>query len=104
MSPMRTLAELIPLRTAACRDAEAVIVSIAAGDEDVDPEAGCHVASCLRCQAEVVAYRRVMTVMRSLRSDLRWRPRKELGAADGTPAGRWRPSRPGPCGPPTSAA
>ena len=72
---MRTLAELVPLRTAPCREAESVIVAMAAGEVDIVPSgiagtaAAGHVATCLRCQAEVAAYRRVMTVMRSMRAD-----------------------------------
>ena len=65
---MRTLAEIVPLRTAACRDAESAIVAVAAGEGHGDPAATAHVAACLRCQAEVVAYRRVMTVMRTMRT------------------------------------
>lgn len=67
---MRTLAEIIPLRTAACRDAVDAIAQIAAGEPGVDPAAATHVATCLRCQAEVAAYRRVLRTMRAMRSDL----------------------------------
>ena len=73
---MRTLAELVPLRTSACREAEAVIVMVAAGEPDVEPRAGEHVATCLRCQAEVAAYRRVMAMMHAMRADV-------LGLPDG---------------------
>ena len=66
---MRTLAEIVPLRTAACRDAESAIVAIAAGEGGAGPEARGHVEACLRCQAEVAAYRRVMAVMRTMRAD-----------------------------------
>lgn len=77
---MRTLADIVPLRTAACREAEAAIVSIAAGDAEVDGSAHRHVAVCLRCQAEVTAYRRVMAVMRAMRADRLAAP---PGALDG---------------------
>ncbi len=66
---MRTLAELVLLRSAACRGAEGAVVALAAGDFAASRAAGGHVATCLRCQAEVVAYRRVMVVMRSMRDD-----------------------------------
>lgn len=66
---MRTLADIIPLRTAACRDAVDAIAMIAAGEGGVDPRAGAHVRSCLRCQAEVAAYRRVLATMRGMRQD-----------------------------------
>ncbi len=64
---MRTLADLVPLRTAACRDALDAVAMLAAGEAGVDHRAATHVASCLRCQAEVLAYRRVLATMRSMR-------------------------------------
>lgn len=67
---MRTLAEIVPLRTAACRDAIDALPQIAAGETDVDPDAAGHVTTCLRCQAEVAAYRRVLRTMRSMRRDV----------------------------------
>jgi hypothetical protein len=78
---MRTLAEIVPLRTAACRDAEAAIVAVAAGEGEADPAATAHVAVCLRCQAEVAAYRRVMAVMHTMRADRRPLPAGALAAA-----------------------
>jgi hypothetical protein len=88
---MRTLAELVPLRTSACREAEGAIVMVAAGDGDVEPKAGEHVATCLRCQAEVAAYRRVMAVMRVMRSD-------ELPLPGGGPAEALRSVHESPAG------
>ena len=75
---MRTLADLIPMRTAACRDAVDAVAMIAAGEPDVEPRAATHVATCLRCQAEVGAYRRVLAVMRAMRDDLVNRPEGSL--------------------------
>lgn len=66
---MRTLAEIIPLRTAACRDAADAVGQVAAGESDVEAQAAAHIATCLRCQAEVAAYRRVLRLMRSMRDD-----------------------------------
>ncbi|HWE56848.1 MAG TPA: hypothetical protein VG435_15155 [Acidimicrobiales bacterium] len=66
---MRTLAELIPLRTAACRDAVDAVGMVAAGDGEVDPKQADHVATCLRCQAEVAAFRRVLATMRAMRGE-----------------------------------
>lgn len=66
---MRTLAEIVPLRTPACRDAVDAVAMIAAGEEGVDRRAAGHVSTCLRCQAEVAAYRRVLATMRSMRLD-----------------------------------
>lgn len=67
---MRTLAEIVPLRTAACRDAVDAVSLLAAGEDGVDPVAGAHVAICLRCQAEIAAYRRVLRTMDTMRGDL----------------------------------
>lgn len=67
---MRTLAEIVPLRTAACRDAADAVAQIAAAEADVDPRAAEHVTTCLRCQAEVAAYRRVLRTMRSMKGDV----------------------------------
>ena len=67
---MRGLAEIIPLRTAQCREAVDAIAQIAAGEDDIDPMAAAHVAVCLRCQAEVAAYRRILRTMRAMRHDL----------------------------------
>lgn len=64
---MRTLAEIIPLRTPACREAVDAVAQIAAGETDVEPRAGQHVGSCLRCQAEVAAYRRILRTMSNMR-------------------------------------
>jgi hypothetical protein len=66
---MRGLAEIVRLRTGDCRDAVDVIAQIAAGDEDVDELRAGHVGQCLRCQAEVAAYRRILRAMRSMRYD-----------------------------------
>ena len=66
---MRTLADLIPMRTAACRDAVDAVAMIAAGEAGMEAGPAAHVESCLRCQAEVVAYRRVLSIMRAMRDD-----------------------------------
>ena len=91
---MRTLADLIPMRTAACRDAVDAVAMIAAGDRDVESRPAAHVATCLRCQAEVAAYRRVLSIMRTMRDDLVGLPEGSLddallamhtGAVEGVP-------------------
>jgi hypothetical protein len=81
---MRTLAELIPMRTGACRDAVDAVSTIAAGEGDADPAGAAHVSECLRCQAEVIAYRRVLRVMVEMRDDPVALPFAELGAAAGS--------------------
>ena len=67
---MRTLADLIPLRTAACRDAVDAVAMIAANETGVEAGPAAHVETCLRCQAEVAAYRRVLSIMRTMKDDL----------------------------------
>lgn len=67
---MRSLAEIVPLRTPACREALDAVAMLAAGEEGVDVKAAAHVGSCLRCQAEVAAYRRVLATMRAMRGDV----------------------------------
>jgi hypothetical protein len=64
---MRTLAELVPLRTGDCRAAADAVSAIAAGESGASPVARDHVLHCLRCQAEVAAYRRVLRVMTTMR-------------------------------------
>jgi hypothetical protein len=66
---MPGLAEIVRLRTADCRQAAAYLPSIAAGEGEANTRARDHVASCLRCQAEVVAYRRLLRHLRGLRRD-----------------------------------
>jgi hypothetical protein len=72
---VRGLAEIIPLRTAQCRDSVDAVAQMAAGEDDVDPRAAAHVRTCLRCQAEVAAYRRILRTMRAMRHDLVEPPR-----------------------------
>ena len=66
---MPGLAEIVRLRTADCRQAAAYLPSIAAGEEGADARARDHIAECLRCQAEVAAYRRLLRHLRALRHD-----------------------------------
>jgi hypothetical protein len=42
---------------------------VAAGEEGADGRAAEHIAACLRCQAEVAAYRRILRHLRSLRHE-----------------------------------
>src|SRR5262249_9542765 len=63
------LAEIGRLRTTDCRQAAAYLPSIAAGERDASDRARDHVGGCLRCQAEVAAYRRLLRHLRALRHD-----------------------------------
>lgn len=66
---MRGLAEIVRLRTADCRQVAERLPGLAAGEATIDERLGRHVAQCLRCQAEVAAYRRILRHLRSLRDD-----------------------------------
>jgi hypothetical protein len=66
---MPGLVEIVRRRTADCRQAAAYLPSIAAGEDGANARASEHIAGCLRCQAEVAAYRRLLRHLRSLRQD-----------------------------------
>ena len=66
---MRGLAEIVRLRTGECREAADTIAQIAADETDFDEKAAVHVAQCLRCQAEVAAYRRILRHLHGIRDD-----------------------------------
>jgi anti-sigma factor RsiW len=53
-----------------CEDLAEVLVSTPAGIEISDPLAERHISSCLRCQAEMVQYRRLTRSLRALRADV----------------------------------
>lgn len=65
---MRGLAD-VRLRPAECRQAAPRLPALAAEEVGVDERIAVHVAQCLRCQAEVVVYRRILRHLRSLRQD-----------------------------------
>jgi hypothetical protein len=68
---MGALAEIVRLRTADCRQAAVDLPQLAAGETtDIDPGSAGHVESCLRCQAELAAYRRILRHLRTMRHDL----------------------------------
>ena len=60
-----------------CDDATAAIASLAAGETPRKQRAADHVATCLRCQAEVARRRRVRSALATLRGD-RVEPGPEL--------------------------
>ncbi len=66
---MRALAEIIRMRTGECRLVAEVIPQFAAGDAEVDGRATDHIEECLRCQAEVAAYRRILRHLHSLHDE-----------------------------------
>jgi hypothetical protein len=66
---MPGLAEIVRLRTADCRQAASELPAVAAGEASTSARAANHIAECLRCQAELAAYRRIMRHLRALRHD-----------------------------------
>ena len=75
---MRSLAEIVSLRTPACDRVAEVLPAIAAGERGAPGVGGAagigapadeHVAGCLRCQAELSAYRRVLGHLKAMRKD-----------------------------------
>lgn len=66
---MRTLAELAALRTGACRASAGAVPALAAGDATPDRHRRAHVEQCLRCQAEIAAFRRVLRTMATMRDE-----------------------------------
>jgi len=52
-----------------CEDLDGCLAGAADGSLDLDGAARRHVEQCLRCQAELVQYRKVLRALRSLRTD-----------------------------------
>jgi hypothetical protein len=78
---MRALAEIVHLRTGECREASQAITQIAADEaEDVDAHSAAHIGECLRCQAEVAAYRRIVRTMHAMRHDAVTAPAGSIAA------------------------
>jgi len=67
---MRSLAEIARLRSGACVSAADVIPQLAAGERTGDVAAETHVASCLRCQAEMAAFGGILRAMRAMRYEI----------------------------------
>jgi len=94
---MRSLAEIIQLRTGACREAAGALPAIAAGEypSGAPSQIGAHVRECLRCQAELSAYRRLLDQLHELRGDLESPPEGALAsllealAAESAPGTHW---------------
>ncbi|MDY7103529.1 MAG: hypothetical protein S0880_20300 [Actinomycetota bacterium] len=53
-----------------CEDIAGHLSDAADGRVTLDAEARAHVDTCLRCQAEVVQYRKLLRALRSLRTDV----------------------------------
>lgn len=53
-----------------CEDVRDVLAGLPDGSSQLDREQRRHVETCLRCQAEMVQYRRLLRAMRALRSEI----------------------------------
>jgi hypothetical protein len=53
--------------TATCEDVSALLADVAEGMTSLDPRARRHVDRCLRCQAELVQYRKLLRALRAMR-------------------------------------
>jgi hypothetical protein len=73
------LADTLRLRSPGCRQAAGWLAAVAAGETGVDERCRQHVATCLRCQAEVAFYRGMLRQLRALRHDQVSSPPGALG-------------------------
>jgi anti-sigma factor RsiW len=60
---------LIGRRPSPCERVAPMLPAFAAREADLDGAVADHVGHCLRCQAEVARYRRMLRTLRSLRAD-----------------------------------
>ena len=58
-----------PARRLTCEEVAAALPGIVDGKAEADRRVQQHVASCLRCQAELVHYRKLLRALRQLRTD-----------------------------------
>lgn len=102
---MRSLAEIVQLRTGACREAGHYLPAIAAGEypetdrgraETAEPDTTlAHIEQCLRCQAELAAFRNLVAQLRELRGELESPPDGALAglleaiASESAPSTHW---------------
>ena len=65
---MPGLTELVRLRPVVCADLVELLPMVAAGEGRVDRRSRSHMEQCLRCQAEIARYRRMLRALRGLRN------------------------------------
>lgn len=51
-----------------CDEVTALLPGLVDGDHDADPAAALHIETCLRCQAELARYKRLLRTLSMLRS------------------------------------
>jgi hypothetical protein len=57
-------------RQVRCEDIAAMLPGLVDGDQAADQRMAQHVESCLRCQAELVQYRKLLRVLHQLRTEV----------------------------------
>ncbi|MGH9054879.1 MAG: hypothetical protein ACRDYY_03265 [Acidimicrobiales bacterium] len=77
---MRGLAEIVRLRTADCTEVADYLPWMAGGGDGIADDVVAHVERCLRCQAEVAGYRRIVRDLRAMRDELVTPPPGALAA------------------------
>lgn len=88
-------AEALRRRGPMCESVERFLPAYVAGEETLDSRTLTHVAECLRCQAEIARYRRMLRTLHGLRLDREVAPpnllssvMSRLDQAPGTGRGR----------------
>lgn len=63
------LSDLLRRWNTTCAAVSATLPAYVAGEADLDPRTASHVSQCLRCQAEIARYRRMLRTLRALRDE-----------------------------------
>jgi hypothetical protein len=77
-------ADRVRRRQAPCAEVALALPAYVAGETGLDPRAAQHVVQCLRCQAEIVRYRRMLRTLHDLRDDAPRPPSTVLAEIIGT--------------------
>lgn len=73
------MALLAGRRSSTCDRVARLLPAFAARESDLDPVVADHVATCLRCQAEIARYRGMLRTLRALRAETAEPPPEVLG-------------------------
>lgn len=96
MDGMATLVDRVLRRVGECDAVGGLLPAWVAGEADLDKRARDHLAQCLRCQADVARYRRMLRTLHALRPQGD-QPSPELlsdiiAGLDGQRRARWSPA------------
>jgi hypothetical protein len=81
---MPGLTDRVRRRQAPCADVALALPAYVAGETPLDDRLADHAAHCLRCQAEIVRYRRMLRTLHALRNDAPGPPSTVLADIIGT--------------------